>query len=123
MNAGPPACGLGTRCNTATPDYVWFDVRIEFYEAPESRTGYRGAASRGGFRSVCLPRIGELLVSPAITVGDLPGSRVMSVDHMIDTVHDVEGGEPSVMVVAHVRCPDPLVIEQMRSTGWRIDRP
>jgi len=68
-----------------------------------------------------VPRTGELLVSPVITVGDLPGPRASSVDHM--TVHDVEGGEPSVTVVAHVRCPDPPVIEQMQSTGWRIDRP
>ncbi len=102
---------------------MWFDVRIEFYEQPESRTGYRGAASRSGFRSVCLPRIGELLVSPAIIVGDLPGPRVSSVDHVIDTVHDLEGGEPSVTVVAHVHRPDPPVLEQMRSTGWRIDGP
>lgn len=54
-------------------DYVWFDVRLEFYDQPERRTGYRGAATRGGFRSVSLPRIGELLVSSAIIVGDLPG--------------------------------------------------
>jgi hypothetical protein len=73
---------------------------------------------------VSLPaRIGELLVSPAIIVGDLPGPRVSSVDHRIDTVHDLEGGEPSVTVVAHVHRPGPSVLEQMRSTGWRIDGP
>jgi hypothetical protein len=60
-------------------------------------------------------------VSQAIIVGDLPGPRVSSVDHMIDTVHDLEGDEPSVTVVAHVHCPDPPVIEQMRPASWRIE--
>src|SRR5947209_18710455 len=102
------------------PEYVWFTVRVEFYEQPEDRTGYQGAASRDGFRALCLPRAGELLVSSAIIVGDLPGPRVSSVDHMIDSVHDVDSGEPSITVVAWMQRPDPPLIERLRAMGWRI---
>jgi hypothetical protein len=82
--------------------YVWFDVRLEFYEQPDIQGGYLGSATRAGFRSVCLPRVGQLLVSPAIVVGDLPGPRVCGGDQMIDSVHDVDSGEPSVTLVAWV---------------------
>jgi hypothetical protein len=71
-------------------------VRLEFYDDPDRREGYHGSATRPGFRSVCLPRVGELLANPAIIVGPLPGPRVSSVEHLIDTVHDTDGDKPSV---------------------------
>ena len=97
------------------------DVRLEFYDDPDRREGYQGSATRAGFRSVCLSRIDELLANPTIIAGPLPGPRVSSVEHLIDTVHDPDGDKPSVTVVARVPRPGATEIKQLGSAGWRLD--
>ena len=102
-------------------DYIWFDVRLEFYDDPDRRQGYHGSATRPGFRSVCLPRVGELLANPTIIVGALPGppseQRRAPDRHRPRPRRREAVGDPS--------SPGPAArtteIEQLRSAGWRLD--